>query len=96
MTEPTPTHMLVVKPVAVRQQMRDVIGGRVALKYRHDRKRQAEGEQRVIALDGEALVLRDREAGAREHEGLAHVVLGDCGRDPDDTGFVEAPSSSAA
>jgi hypothetical protein len=40
------------------------------------------GQQRVVSLDGEALVVGDRQARFRQHERLAHIVLAHGGEQP--------------
>lgn len=65
-----------LQPVAVEPDVLDVVGWRVALEDRQDVD--ATGialQQRVVPLDGQPVMVRDRQAGLLQHELLAHVVL---------------------
>nr|CAI0341183.1 hypothetical protein SHINE37_60151 [Rhizobiaceae bacterium] len=63
------------EPVPVLVEVIDIVDGIVALEHRHDRRWDAAGDQRVVSLDGQALVVPDRETCFRQHPGLAHIVL---------------------
>lgn len=72
-------------------KMGKVIGDLKTLQYGHEREGRSAvkqprelGEDRVVALYGEALVFRNAQSGFGEHEGFAHIVLRRSDRDVHD------------
>lgn len=77
------------EPVSILVEVIDIVGRLDALEHRHDRHGETAGCQRVVSLDGQALVVPDRQAGFRDHPRLAHIVLRDGRADTHDPRIVQ-------